>query len=112
MNALFLSLTVFHFLVVQFNPISGMDFQIELVTQFKEKRILLDCQSFFNGLHSQVYSNEKWIDEWFLMIDGNSCETLTNYTINKSKNGQSYCLNANLENKSVDVSTDLSLCPI
>ena len=110
MNTLFLSLNILHLLVSQFHPVAGMDFQIELVTQFEEKRILLDCQSFFNGLHSQIYSNGKWNEEWFVMIDGNSCENLTNYTVNKISVGQSYCLNANLEEKSLDVSSDLGLC--
>ena len=97
-------------LVTKYNLVPGMDYQIELVIENQEKKILLDCQSFVSGLHSKILVGEKWSDEWFILLGGNSCELLMENSIKSIEDNQPFCLKVNLEEKVVTFVSDPASC--
>lgn len=111
MIAFLLSLSDSKLLINNYKPVPGMDYQMELSVPNPEKRVLLDCQSFFNGIHLQSAVQGKWKDDWFLMIEGNDCEELSQFAKSNLDANRPFCLNVNLEERSVDVSANLDDCP-
>lgn len=111
MVALLLSLSDAKLLINGYKPVPGMDYQIELSVPNPEKRVLLDCQSFFNGVHYQSDVNGKWKDDWQMIIEGNDCEDISQFAKSNLEAGNSFCLNINLEDRAIDVSSNLDECP-
>lgn len=111
MISLLLSLSSNKILIHDYHPIPGMDFQMELSVSNPQKRVLLDCQSFFNGVHMQNAVNGKWKDEWFLIIQGNDCEDVSQFAKSSIDAGNPFCLNVDMENRSIDVSANIDDCP-
>lgn len=84
---------------------------MELSVPSPQKRVLLDCQSFFNGVHYQSMANGKWKDEWSMIIDGNDCEDIASFARESLDAQQPFCLNVKLEEREIDVSSNLDECP-
>lgn len=100
------------FIVENYKEVPGMDFQVELVVkdQALDHRLLLDCQSFINGLHYSKWGPDRWNDLWFLMLDGNDCEEAANFSKNSGDRMEPFCLSVNIENKVVDFYSSPSDC--
>lgn len=84
---------------------------MELSVSNPQKRVLLDCQSFFNGVHYQSAVDGKWKDDWFMIMDGNDCEDVAQFAKSSLDANGPFCLNVDLEKHEVDVSSNLDECP-
>lgn len=111
MVALLLSFSSARLLINGYQAVPGMDYQMELSVPNPEKRVLLDCQSFFNGLHYQSAVNGKWKDDWHMVIDGSDCEDILQFAKSSIDAGNPFCLNVNLEERSIDISANIDDCP-
>lgn len=111
MIALMLSFSESKLLINGYQRVPGMDYQMELSVPNPAKRVLLDCQSFFNGVHYQSAVNGKWKDDWSMIIDGNDCEDVSMFAKNNLDAGNPFCLNVDPEEKSIEVSSNLDECP-
>jgi len=100
------------FVVENYKEVPGMDFQVELVVKDLEQdhRLLLDCQSFINGLHYSKWVQNKWSDLWFLMLDGNDCEDASNFSRGSIDKMEPFCLAVSLDKKEVDFYSSLNDC--
>lgn len=100
------------FVVENYKEVLGMDFQVELVVKDQEldHRLLLDCQSFINGLHYSKWVQNRWNDKWFLMLEGNDCEDAANYSKGSIDKMEPFCMAVSLEKKQVDFYSSLSDC--
>ena len=89
-----------------------MEFARELCPLFPlfDYRIILDCQSFFNGVHYQKFYSSKWQDSWFVMLTGADCEEAIYFSDNSILNLKPYCLTVKTVTHDVVFNTDLSLC--
>lgn len=101
-----------NYIVEEYRGVPGMDYQMELVLRDQElnHRMLLDCQSFINGLHYMDQLNNKWKDEWFLMLSGNDCEDVSNFSQASFEKGEPYCLSVNLKDSELNFNSSLFDC--
>ncbi len=95
-----------------YRPVEGMDYQIELLLNEPDDhvKVLLDCQSFINGLHHMRYEDKKWIDNWFYMLGGNDCEEAASQAVGFSQLNLLYCLRVNEEEYKLDLSPQIEDC--
>lgn len=95
-----------------YKSVPGMDYQIELVMKHSppQHRLLLDCQSFINGLHYEKNLEKKWNSIWFIMLSGNECEDASNFSKSISEANNDYCLVVDPEEKVINFNEDLSEC--
>ena len=101
-----------NYIVEEYKEVPGMDYQMELVLRDQElnHRMLLDCQSFINGLHYMDRLDSRWHDEWFLMLSGNDCEDVSVFSQSSFEKGEPYCLSVNLQDKEVNFNSSLLDC--
>lgn len=95
-----------------YRPVSGMDYQIELLLNRPDDhvKLLLDCQSFINGLNYLRYEDKKWVSEWFYMLSGNDCEEAAQQVFGLSSLNILFCLNINEEEYKLDLSGNIENC--
>ncbi|MCK6593947.1 MAG: hypothetical protein L6Q33_02010 [Bacteriovoracaceae bacterium] len=100
------------FIIESYNDIPQMDYQIEWVVQNPEAdhKLLLDCQSFINGLHYMRNVENRWIDRWVVMLSGNDCENAAIYSMDALKNSGPFCLFVDISEEKLDFYSDLSDC--
>lgn len=100
------------FIIENYKLVPEMDYQIELIARNPviNHRLLLDCQSFINGLHYMKLIESRWSDKWFLMLDGNDCEDASNFARSSSQDSKPYCMKVNLENRDLDFNSELAPC--
>jgi hypothetical protein len=102
----------YHYLINDYKLVPGMDYQVELVLQNPQinHRLLLDCQSFINGLHYLKFDDAKWRDVWFMMLSGNDCEDASNFSKKSLEAGVPFCLIADPQNIDLNFDVDLRSC--
>lgn len=100
------------FIIDSYKDIPQMDYQLELVIKYPKNanRLLLDCQSFINGIHYIKFNENQWKDLWFLMLSGNQCEDIAFFSKAVIEEQRAFCLFINLDAESVDLYEDLSEC--
>ncbi len=102
----------FKSIIVKYNILPQMDYARELILNnpIANQRIILDCQSFFNGIHYQMSIASKWQDDWFMMLAGKDCEDSMHFSDESITNLKPYCLIVNHQSQEVDFNSDVSLC--
>lgn len=100
------------FIIQGYNDIPQMDYQMEWVVQNPEAdhKLLLDCQSFVNGLHYMRNVENRWIDRWFVMLSGNDCENAAFFSKDALEKSGPFCLFVNVSDEKLDFYSDLSDC--
>ena len=89
-----------------------MDYQLELVLQnpIPNQKLLLDCQSFVNGLVKLEYIDSIWENVGFFMLAGNDCDEAAQFGLKAQEESLPYCLKLNFEKFNLELSYDLSKC--
>lgn len=114
--ALFLSINSFaanyNYLVDNYKKIPGMDFQLELLTRhpMENQRILVDCQSFINGIHFAKKNEGRWSDIWYIIISGNECEEVRAFVFETINNSAPFCLQVDVETRNINFNSSLEEC--
>lgn len=119
--ALFLSLSLaddlearrnYGFVIDGIKDIPQMDYQMEFVVKYPKNsnRLVLDCQSFINGLYYMRFSEDEWKNLWFMMLSGNQCEDIAFFGRASIEEEKPFCMFVNLDAESVDLYSDLSEC--
>lgn len=100
------------FIIQGHRPVPDMDYQLELVLQkpIPEQKLLLDCQSFVNGLVKLEYIDSSWENVGFFMLAGNDCDEAARFVIKAQEDRLPYCLKLNFEKFNLELSYDLSKC--
>lgn len=100
------------FVVEGYKHVPGMDYQIELLVQkpVEDHKVVLDCQSFINGLHYMNFEEQRWHDVWFLVMSGNDCEGASVFSREAIDRNEPFCVHVNLDNKAIDFFSDPSAC--
>ena len=102
----------FKSIIVNYMILPQMEYARELIPNnpIVDHQIILDCQSFFNGIHYKIYKKGKWQDDWFIMLAGKDCEDSMDFSDESITNLKPYCLIVNHQTKEVDFNSDVSLC--
>lgn len=89
-----------------------MDYQLELILQkpVTNQKLILDCQSFINGLVKLEYIDQRWEESAFFMLSGNYCEDAMRFGLKAAETNSPYCLMIDYEQFNLSLSYDLSLC--
>lgn len=99
-----------HFLVQDFRHVEGFDFQIEVVTNNPDIKIIADCQSFINGIHGYVREGELWSHQWGIPVSEEKCDYLSQKTVEYSNEGRDFCLGFDLEKQTYQINLELDQC--
>ncbi len=93
-----------NFIIEGYKQVPGMEFQLELVPKkpIDNHRVLLDCQSFINGLHYENLNEDQWKDIWFLMMDGYDCEKAYGFSRELIDKCNPFCVRVNVDNKDIN----------
>ena len=102
------------FIIKGYKLVPDMDYQLELVMQnpAPNQKLLLDCQSFINGLVKLEYTDSVWENVGFFMLSGNDCDEAAQFGIKAQEMSLPYCLKLNFEKFKLDLSYELSKCEI
>lgn len=100
------------FIIQGYKLVPDMDYQLELVLQkpITDQKLLLDCQSFVNGLVKLEYIDFIWENVGFFMLAGNDCDEAARFGIKAQEDQLPYCLKLNFEKFNLELSYDLSRC--
>ena len=100
------------FIIQGYKLVPEMDYQLELVLQnpIPNQKLLLDCQSFVNGLVKLEYIDSIWENVGFFMLAGNDCDEAAQYGLKAQEESLPYCLKLNFEKFNLELSYDLSKC--
>lgn len=97
-------------LIQNYRPVPEMDYQMLLSLPTPNKRMLLDCQSFFNAIYHQTDVNSEWKEDWSLIIDGGECDEISRYAKESLDDGKPFCLSVDLKTRIVDMSSNIEEC--
>jgi hypothetical protein len=102
----------YSFIIKGNRVIPQMDYQLELILEpsSENSKMILDCQSFVNGLNLLEYFEDKWSQKWFYMLSGNDCEDAALFSIKSQEENKPYCLILNFDEYNLDLSHDLKKC--
>lgn len=114
--ALFLSINSFaanyNYVIDNYKKIPGMDFQLELITRqtLENQRILVDCQSFINGIHYEKKLEGRWNDIWYIVISGNECEDVRAFVFDSINKDVPFCMQVDDETRNINFNSSLEVC--
>ena len=100
------------YIIDGYRSIPEFDYQIELLLQTnnQSQRLILDCQSFVNGLSELDLVEGEWRLRNFFMISGNNCEEVFNFSLKSFEMHKPFCLKLNFGRYTIDYDYDLSRC--
>lgn len=101
------------YIITGYKQLPMMDYQFELIVKepaLENHRLLLDCQSFINGIYYMKYSEEEWKNIWFIMLSGSDCENAFYYTRTSLGEQGEFCLTVDVANEHLDFHTNPSEC--
>ena len=92
--------------------IPGMDYQFEWVVKNlkNDQQLIVDCQSFINGIRFGKYEGEVFVSKWEIYLSEEMCEKLIMYGREQFEQNKNFCLIADHLNKDLEVYEEIKFC--
>ena len=84
--------------------VPGMDYQFEWVVKNlkNDQRLIVDCQSFINGIRLGKNEGEMFVSKWEIYLSAETCEKLVLYGREQFEQNKNFCLIADHLNKDLE----------
>ncbi len=92
--------------------VQDMDYQVEWLVENPEKehRLIVDSQSFINGIRYERFIENRFQGKWMIYIDGEACVNFVMFGRELIDQNGNFCLIADHQNKNVEILKDLRFC--